>query len=123
MCRFFVLFYLPPPCTCQKTGEVPGVNGHPAYHNRRTHWWDASFIYGSNPETMARTRTGAGGKIHAGKDGVMDHNDAGVVSTGDNKNSWVGVSLLMASFEDFEGWGFPALSVFAFCRQLEFNLV
>ncbi|CAM9330700.1 unnamed protein product, partial [Sphacelaria rigidula] len=72
--------------------------GHPAYKNRRTHWWDVSFIYGSDAESVSRTRTHQGGKIHAGKNGVMDHTDDGVISTGDNKNSWVGVSLLMGLF-------------------------
>lgn len=73
---------------------MPGKNGHPAYPNRRTHWWDVSFVYGSDADTAQRTRTWEGGKIHAGIDGVMGHNPDGVISTGDNKNSWVGVSLL-----------------------------
>lgn len=73
---------------------MPGTNGHPAYPNRRTHWWDVSFVYGSDAETENRTRTREGGKIYAGVDGIMGHNIDGVISTGDNKNSWVGVSLL-----------------------------
>lgn len=71
--------------------------GHPAYLNRRTHWWDVSFVYGSDPETVRRTRTHQGGKIHAGRDGIMGHNADGTISTGDNKNSWIGVSLLQVS--------------------------
>ncbi|CAN0074799.1 unnamed protein product, partial [Laminaria digitata] len=80
------------------TGGVPGANGHPAYPNRRTHWWDVSFVYGSDSGTVGRTRTGEGGHIHAGERGVMGHAPNGVISTGDNKNSWVGVSLLQALF-------------------------
>ncbi|CAN0457256.1 unnamed protein product, partial [Laminaria digitata] len=72
----------------------PGANGHPAYPNRRTHWWDVSFVYGSDSDTVGRTRTGEGGRIHAGEGGVMGHAPNGVISTCDNKNSWVGVSLL-----------------------------
>eukprot|EP00904_Undaria_pinnatifida_P006812 jgi/Undpi1/3260/HiC_scaffold_15.g06634.m1 len=80
------------------TASVPGVNGHPAYPNRRTHWWDVSFVYGSDSDTVGRTRTGEGGRVVAGEGGVMEHADNGVISTGDTKNSWVGVSLLQALF-------------------------
>lgn len=55
-------------------------------------------MYGSDDETLARTRTGEGGKINAGADGVLSHSPDGVIQTGDNKNSWVGVSLLQALF-------------------------
>lgn len=80
----------------QTTGGTDSTMGHPAYPNRRTHWWDVSFVYGSDKDTVSRTRTFEGGRIHAGKDGVMGHTDAGIISTGDNKNSWIGVSLLQA---------------------------
>ena len=82
----------------QKTGEKPSTNGHPAYQNPRTHWWDVSFVYGSDEETLRRTRTYEGGKIYAGEGGVMPHNPDGTIVTGDNKNSWVGVSLLQCLF-------------------------
>lgn len=82
----------------QKTGEKPSTNGHPAYQNPRTHWWDVSFVYGSDEETLRNTRTYEGGRIDAGRDGVMPHNPDGTIVTGDNKNSWVGVSLLQCLF-------------------------
>ncbi|CAN0606112.1 unnamed protein product, partial [Ectocarpus sp. 12 AP-2014] len=74
------------------------TNNHQAYRNPRTHWWDVSFVYGSDEETHRRTRTFEGGKILAGSDGVMDHTPEGNITSGDNKNSWVGVSLLQALF-------------------------
>lgn len=82
----------------QTTGQKPSTNGHPAYQNPRTHWWDVSFVYGSDEETLRRTRTYEGGKIYAGEGGVMPHNPDGSIVTGDNKNSWVGVSLLQCLF-------------------------
>src|SRR5262249_7650344 len=36
--------------------------GPPTYANAESHWWDASQIYGSNPETLRRLRTGADGR-------------------------------------------------------------
>lgn len=77
---------------------MPGTTGHPAYANVRTHWWDVSFVYGSDEETLKITRTWEGGKINAGADGLLDHNPDGSIVTGSNKNSWVGVSLLQAVF-------------------------
>ncbi|CAN0517501.1 unnamed protein product, partial [Ectocarpus sp. 8 AP-2014] len=74
------------------------TNNHQAYRNPRTHWWDVSFVYGSDEETLGRTRTFKGGKILAGSSGVMDHTPEGNIASGDNKNSWVGVSLLQALF-------------------------
>lgn len=55
-------------------------------------------MYGSDSDTVGRTRTGEGGRVVAGEGGVMEHADNGVISTGDTKNSWVGVSLLQVRF-------------------------
>ncbi|CAM9858665.1 unnamed protein product [Ectocarpus sp. 4 AP-2014] len=82
----------------KKTGATASTNNHQAYRNPRTHWWDVSFVYGSDEETHGRTRTFKGGKILAGSDGVMNHTPEGNIASGDNKNSWVGVSLLQALF-------------------------
>jgi hypothetical protein len=42
----------------------------PSFLNTETHWWDASQIYGSNTEEQWLYRTGEGGKLSIGEDGV-----------------------------------------------------
>jgi hypothetical protein len=71
----------------------------PTYANTETHWWDGSQIYGSDAATQARVRSGEGGKLVIGADGLLPLDPAsGVDITGVNGNWWVGLSLLHTLF-------------------------
>ena len=79
----------------RKTRERP--DGH--YDNFRTMWWDASFLYGNNKAEADSGRAHVGGRLKTN----LQHpdtlpNDGNVNTTGDNKNSWVGVALLQEIF-------------------------
>ncbi|XP_072987622.1 alpha-dioxygenase PIOX [Typha latifolia] len=66
--------------------------------NIRTHWWDASAIYGSTGKKAARVRTFVDGKLKIGADNLLPHGDDGIAISGDVRNSWAGVSTLQALF-------------------------
>ncbi|XXG48832.1 hypothetical protein AAC387_Pa02g3170 [Persea americana] len=66
--------------------------------NIRTPWWDGSAIYGNNAEMLGRVRTFKDGKLIISNDGLLPHDDDGVLISGDVRNSWVGVSVLQALF-------------------------
>jgi hypothetical protein len=76
-----------------------GSTRPPAYSNLNTHWWDASQIYGSDPVTARRLRTGVEGKLHIGADGrlVLDPL-TGMELTGFTDNGWIGLSILHSLF-------------------------
>jgi hypothetical protein len=83
--------------------------GPPTYVNKVTHWWDASQLYGSDPATQRRVRSGRDGKLtldtqrrmRFGRDGepTLAENrrirrDAhGIEITGFTDNWWLGLSL------------------------------
>ena len=67
--------------------DTPG-----AFANSRTHWWDASFVYGQTPEAVTRARTFHHGLLH-----TTGQTDGGSLP-GDRQNSWIGVSLLQDLF-------------------------
>ena len=75
-----------------------GSTRPPAYANISTHWWDASQIYGYDPVTARKLRTGAGGNLRIGADGrlVIDP-ETGLELTGFTDNVWIGLSMLHAS--------------------------
>ncbi|XP_071913043.1 alpha-dioxygenase PIOX isoform X1 [Coffea arabica] len=84
-----------------KTKEVPtGFYEIKTGHlNRRTPWWDASAIYGSDEKSLKKVRTFKDGKLKISKDGLLLHeDDDGRAISGDVRNSWAGVSLLQALF-------------------------
>jgi Animal haem peroxidase len=77
----------------------------PTYANAESHWWDASQIYGSNPETLQRLRTGQDGRpVPDGKlflDGEnlsLDPSNSDVALSGFTGNWWLGLSLLHTVF-------------------------
>jgi hypothetical protein len=77
----------------------------PTYVNAESHWWDASQIYGSNPETLQRLRTGANGQpVPDGKlflDGEnlsLDPSNLQIALSGFTGNWWLGLSLLHTVF-------------------------
>jgi alpha-dioxygenase len=86
----------------RKTLERPNDE---SYDSFRTHWWDASWLYGQSHEAVEHTRSFEGGRVR-----VSDlYPNAKVASrdettgtyyntTGDNSNGWLGVSLLQELF-------------------------
>ncbi len=48
-----------------------GDEGTPNYRSMSTHWWDASQIYGSDPNVSAKLRSGDGGRLQLTNDGRM----------------------------------------------------
>lgn len=70
-----------------------------AFDNFRTHWWDASFVYGQTDEAVDRARTYKGGRLHVGDiPGALPRDEEGRVTVGDPKNGWLGVALLQDIF-------------------------
>ncbi len=71
----------------------------PTYLNTATHWWDGSQIYGSDEATLAQVRSGEGGKLILGPDGLLPLDPtSGVDITGVNGNWWIGLSMLHTLF-------------------------
>ncbi|HEY8287281.1 MAG TPA: peroxidase family protein [Chloroflexota bacterium] len=71
----------------------------PTYANVVTHWWDASQIYGSDPRSQARVRSGVDGKLTIGPDGLLPRDPlTGTDVTGVQGNWWIGLSLLHTLF-------------------------
>lgn len=70
-----------------------------AFDNFRTHWWDASFVYGQDAEAVRRARTFKGGKLRQSQmPGVLPKDEDDLPRVGDSRNSWVGVALLQDIF-------------------------
>lgn len=67
--------------------------------NERTHWWDASFVYGQNETMVKRARTGKEGKLWMENvRGRLMRDGEGRNLVGDAKNGWLGVALLQEIF-------------------------
>eukprot|EP00956_Cyclotella_meneghiniana_P004722 scaffold5830_cov38-Cyclotella_meneghiniana.AAC.1 len=66
-------------------------------HNRVTHWWDASQIYGSSKmeENLIRA---ADGKIHLDSNDELDYDEDGTPLTGFRDNFWVGLHVFHTIF-------------------------
>lgn len=81
------------------TRTVDDEGRPPTYVNRESHWWDASCIYGSDPETMHRVRAHVDGKLTVEDGGALPLDPStGRVATGFNDNWWVGLGLLHTLF-------------------------
>jgi hypothetical protein len=73
----------------------PGTDSYPAtYANTATHWWDASQLYGSSADVLARLRSGTRGKLTVGSDNLLPLDDNGIDQTGVSGNWWIGLSLM-----------------------------
>jgi hypothetical protein len=77
----------------------------PSYANAESHWWDASQIYGSDPETLRHLRTDRQGKPVAdgklfldGENLALDPSNSELALTGLTANWWLGLSLLQTLF-------------------------
>ena len=65
-------------------------------HNKVTHWWDASQIYGSTPKEVAGIRS-EGGKIHLDENNELDYLTNKPL-TGFGDNFWVGLHVMHTTF-------------------------
>ncbi|MFY0567405.1 peroxidase family protein [Archangium lansingense] len=74
----------------------PGIAGKdpPSYVNKRTHWWDASQIYGDDPLVSDSLRSRVDGKLVIGPDRLLPVDGNGIERTGMTQNWWLGLSLL-----------------------------
>jgi hypothetical protein len=78
---------------------LPRSKRPPAYANEVTHWWDASCIYGSDRETLARLRTGRDGKLRIDPNGRLLYDPStGLALTGFTDNWWMGLALFHGLF-------------------------
>jgi alpha-dioxygenase len=70
------------------------------YDSERTMWWDASFVYGQNEEQVKNTRSYKGGKLLVNENNpdTLPHRADGTDKTGDQSNSWIGVTVLQNIF-------------------------
>jgi hypothetical protein len=76
-----------------------GFTHPPAYANINSHWWDASQIYGCDPATCAKLRTGVDGKIRISADHHLDvDRPTGRDLTGFTENSWIGLEMMHTLF-------------------------
>lgn len=83
--------------TAQSDGGPPG--SRPVTHlNTETHWWDGSQVYGSTIEFQRAIRTGAGGRVKIGADGLIDVDPALLGSSGGADGWWLGLELMHTVF-------------------------
>jgi Animal haem peroxidase len=74
----------------------PEDSSPPTYLNTETHWWDGSQLYGSNAETQKRVRSGEGGKLLVGPDGMLPREL--IVQASKEPGFWVGLAMLQTLF-------------------------
>lgn len=101
------------PATQSESEAEKGHHGHGydyTSRNRVTHWWDASQIYGSDPETIKKVRSvwrngkNTGRLIPDGKIAVdvankkLRYDSNGLPVTGFHDNWWVGLELVHTLF-------------------------
>jgi hypothetical protein len=85
-----------------RTEPDPGPAGSkrpPAYANLNSHWWDSSQIYGADPPTAAKLRTGVGGRLRIEPTGLLPVDpETGLSFTGFTDNWWIGLAMLHTMF-------------------------
>ncbi len=70
----------------------------PTYVNTETHWWDGSQIYGSSAAAQARVRSGKGGKLIIGPDGIVSVDAQALFQATGLADWWLGLALLHTLF-------------------------
>jgi hypothetical protein len=89
------------PMTIRRTRADPSAdpNGPATFVTDDTHWWDASQIYGRDPEFAQGLRSGENGKLRIAEDGLPPADlDKHMDPTGVAANFWVGLALLHSLF-------------------------
>jgi hypothetical protein len=91
-------------------GGYGGDEGPPNYRSTSTHWWDASQIYGTDPQVTARIRSGDGGRLRLTDDGRMPFDPSnpddplvrevggGGALVGASNGWWLGLAMLHTLF-------------------------
>lgn len=86
------------PATAADPTAPPRADGLVTHLNTETHWWDASQLYGSTASFQAAVRTGDGGRVRIGTDGLIDVDPATLASSGGADGWWLGLELLHTLF-------------------------
>jgi hypothetical protein len=87
------------PMRLPSTAADPTASGRTSTHlNTETHWWDASQVYGSRIEFQQGIRTGVGGRVRIGDDGLIDVDPMLVASSGGADGFWLGLELMHTLF-------------------------
>ena len=77
----------------------PASGFPPTFVTADSHWWDASQIYGSDPELSKRLRAGEGGKLRVDENGLLPKDlEQGVDLAGVAGNFWIGLGVLHTLF-------------------------
>lgn len=78
----------------------PGVPGQepPTYANLRTHWWDASQLYGTTPTRSGSLRSHLDGKLLIDSERLLPVGEHNIDRTGNISNWWLGLSMLHTLF-------------------------
>lgn len=87
------------PRTVSDPTRPDGTNGPPTFVNALSHWWDLSSIYGASAEQSQQRRTGHGGRLHVGDDGVipLPGDDPSKDPTRE-PGFWVGLGMMASLF-------------------------
>ena len=74
----------------------PDDTSPPTHINTQSSWWDGSQIYGSDAETQERVRSGEGGKLVVGPDGLPPKELISQAS--EAPGFWIGLALMQTVF-------------------------
>jgi hypothetical protein len=91
-----------PPLTVLKT--IPDPTRPPdarfplTYLNTATHWWDGSQLYGTDPAVERMVRSGTGGKLNVGADGVVPLPTDPKLDPRQVPGWWLGLQMLVNLF-------------------------
>jgi len=91
------------PRTRKDPTRTPADDGlPPTYTNTETHWWDASQIYGSDPNFGKLLRSGEDGKVNLDAKGLIPVDPSaphpGIDLAGVQGNWWLGLGILHSLF-------------------------
>ena len=91
-----------PPLTILKTQPDPtrpeGSTAPKTFLNVETHWWDGSQIYGNTVDQQMQRRTGAGGKLIIGPDGLLAIPDDPKTNPALVPGWWLGLNMMATVF-------------------------